>query len=197
MKHARSMLVEATSTAEARDGDTCKTFTAKPVLVYQTSESEVALKEMTKEIKVINASEEEVEVGDRMHAIQDIGGYWITLKPTSGGGGVIEYQITGSATRRTSGPYFGLRVAEVMIHGAPCDRTDLIGATVDVVDHSDELFDEDSMIGYTGWASEMVFLSLDPEAECDTLSPCHWAAVNRVCNPNTGIYAEPCPPEEE
>ena len=197
MKHARSMLVEATSTAEARDGDTCKTFTAKPVLIHQTSESEVALKEMTEEIKVINAAEEDVEVGDRMLATQDIAGYWLTLKQVPGSGGVVEYEITGSATTATTGPYTGLKVAEVMIHGAPCDRMELIGTTVDVVDHSDELFDEDSMIGYTGWATEMVFLSLDAEAECDTLSPCHWAAINRVCNPNTGIYAEPCPPEEE
>lgn len=196
MKHARSMLVEATSTAVARDGDTCKTFTAKPVMVSQTSESEVALKEINKEIKVINAAEEDVEVGDRMHAIQDISGYWITIKQVPGGGGVIEYVITGSPTTAVSGPYTGLKVAEVMIHGAPCDRTELIGATVDVVDHSNELFDEDPMIGYTGWATEMVFLSLDAEAPCDTLGPCHWAAINRVCSANTGTYAEPCPPEE-
>ena len=197
MKHARSMLVEATSTALARDGDTCKTFTAKPVLVFQTSESEVALKEIAKEFKVINAAEKDVEVGDRMHAIQDISGYWITIKQVPGGGGVIEYQITSSATVKSSGPFFGLKYVDAMIHGAPCDRTDLIGSEVEVIDHSDDLFDEASMIGYTGWASEMVFLSLDPEAECDTLSPCHWAAINRVCNPNTGIYAEPCPPPEE
>ena len=196
MKHARSMLVEATSDAIARDGDTCKTFTARPLLVSQTSESEISLKEITKEIKVINSYEGEVKVGDRMSVIQDVSGFWINLK-TAGGGGVIEYKIISSATRMTSGPYTGLRVVDAIIHGAPCEQTELIGETVEVVDHSDELFDEDSMIGYTGWASEMIFLSLDEEDECGTLTPCHWAAINRVCSPNTGIYADPCPIEEE
>lgn len=195
MKQSRTVLVEATSTALAREGDTCKTFTAKPVLISQTSESEVALKEINKEFKVVNASEKDVEVGDRFAAFQDISGYWITLKQVPGGGGVIEYVITGSPTTAVSGPYTGLKVADAIIHGAPCDRTELIGSEVEIIDHSNELFDEDSMIGYTGWASEMIFLSLDPEAECDTLSPCHWAAINRVCAPNTGTYAEPCPPE--
>jgi hypothetical protein len=114
---------------------------------------------------------------------------------SGGGGGVIEYKIISTSTQ-SSGPYFGLKMATAIVHGAPCDRSELIGTEVEVIDHSNELFDETSMAGYTGWASEMVFLSLDAEADCDTLSPCHWAAINRVCSPNTGDYAEPCPPPE-
>jgi hypothetical protein len=113
-----------------------------------------------------------------------------------GGAGVIEYKIVSTSTK-SSGPYFGLKAASAIVHGAPCDRSELIGTTVEVIDHSNDLFDETSMVGYTGWAAEMVFLSLDAEAECDTMSPCHWAAINRVCAANTGTYAEPCPPEEE
>jgi len=112
-----------------------------------------------------------------------------------GGGGIIEYKIT-SLTTKASGPYTGLKAAEAVIHGAPCGRSELIGTTVEVIDHSNELFDEASMVGFTGWASEMVFLSLDDEADCDTLTPCHWAAINRVCTADTGDYAEPCPPPE-
>jgi len=113
----------------------------------------------------------------------------------SGDGGVIEFKIT-SVTTKSSGPYIGLKAANVVIHGAPCSRSNLIGTTVEVIDHSNELFDETTMIGYTGWASEMVFWSLDSAADCETLTPCHWAAINRVCSPNTGIYDAACPPPE-
>lgn len=111
-----------------------------------------------------------------------------------GGGGIIEYKITSTVVS-TSGPYIGLKIATVTIHGAPCGRESLIGTSAEVVDHSNELFDEISMVGFTGWAAEMVFLSLDSTAPCGTMSPCHWAAINRVCSPNTGLYDEPCPPE--
>ena len=113
---------------------------------------------------------------------------------SGGGGGVIEFKIISVSTK-ASGPYTGLKAASAKVHGAPCDRGELIGTTVEVIDHSRELFDEADMTGYTGWASEMVFWSLDAAADCETLSPCHWAAINRVCNPDTGLYDEPCPPE--
>jgi len=114
---------------------------------------------------------------------------------SGGSGGIIEYKIT-SLTTKASGPYTGLKAAEAVIHGAPCGRSELIGTIVEVIDHSNELFDEASMVGFTGWASEMVFLSLEAEVACDTLTPCHWAAINRVCTADTGDYAEPCPPPE-
>jgi hypothetical protein len=114
-----------------------------------------------------------------------------------GDGGVIEYTII-SLTTKEAGPYTGLKAASALIHGAPCGRGNLIGTTVEVIDHSGGLFDASgSMAGYTGWASEMVFLSLDAEDECDTKTPCHWAAINRVCEPDTGVYAEPCGDDEE
>lgn len=111
---------------------------------------------------------------------------------STGSGGVIEYKID-SVTTKGSGPYTGLYAAAVTIHGAPCGRDDLIGTSVEVIDHSRELFEEPSMAGFTGWAAEMIFLSLDATADCGTLSPCHWAAINRVCTANTGIYDAPCP----
>jgi hypothetical protein len=114
-----------------------------------------------------------------------------------GNGGVIEYTIISLTTKET-GPYTGLKAASALIHGAPCGRGNLIGTTVEVIDHSGGLFDASgSMAGYTGWASEMVFLSLDAEDECDTKTPCHWTAINRVCEPDTGVYAEPCGDDEE
>lgn len=108
-----------------------------------------------------------------------------------GSGGVIEYKIVSTSTK-SSGPYTGLKAASVIIHGAPCDRPELIGETVEVIDHSANLFDETSMVDYTGWAAEMKFLSLASGAACDELTPCHWVAINRVCDPDTGIYGAPC-----
>ena len=116
------------------------------------------------------------------------------IKPRGGGkgGGVIEYEIVSLSTK-ASGPYTGLKAASAIVHGAPCGRSSLIGETIEVIDHSGGLFDETgTMEGYTGWAAEMVFLSLASGAECDELTPCHWAAINRVCDPDTGTYAAPC-----
>jgi hypothetical protein len=127
-----------------------------------------------------------------IESIQNGENWYPEIKPRgSGGGGVIEYKIVSTSTK-SSGPYTGLKAAQVIVHGAPCGRSSLIGQEIEVIDHSDNLFDETSMVDYTGWASEMVFLSLDTEDDCGTLTPCHWAAINRVCDPDTGIYAEPC-----
>lgn len=108
-----------------------------------------------------------------------------------GGGGAFEYTIISTSTALT-GPYTGLVVASVTMHGAPCDRASVIGTIVDVVDHSGCIFDEEDMAGYTGWAAEMIYWSLDAEADCETLTPCHFAAINRCCGPDSGTYADPC-----
>jgi hypothetical protein len=119
---------------------------------------------------------------------------YINTRPfggTGGGGGVIEYTVA-SVELASSGPYTGLKIATAIIHGAPFDRTELIGESVEVVDHSGCIFDEDNMEDYTGWASEMVFLSLDPYADCGDLTPRHWTAINRCCAPGSGNYADGC-----
>lgn len=104
--------------------------------------------------------------------------------------GWIEYVIV-SITDATGGHYTGLRVATVTVKGS--DNGSLIDTEVEVVDHSGGLFDEPgNMTGYTGWAMWGVYKSLQPSIECDTLTPYHWAAINRVCEPNTGVYATPC-----
>jgi len=116
------------------------------------------------------------------------------LFPGGGGGGadIIEYKIVSLSTP-SSGPYNGLRVASATVKGAGCSRASLIGTVVDVVDHSGGIFDAGgTMAGYTGWAYEAQYISRAAGAECDDLSPCHWAAINRVCAPNTGDYADPC-----
>ena len=139
------------------------------------------------------------DANDLVNSIGSGESWYPEIKPRGAGGdgGVIEYRIIEVTTKET-GPYAGLKAASAIVHGAPCNRASLIGEEIEVVDHSGGLFDEaGTMEGYTGWASEMVFLSLESGAECDDLTPCHWAAINRVCDPDTGIYAEPCEEEEE
>lgn len=112
-------------------------------------------------------------------------------RPMGGGdgNGIIEYVIQ-SLTTESSGPYTGLKKATVVIK---CGKGVLIGDTVFVYDHSNDLFTETSMTGYTGWAFWGQAWSLSAGAPCETLTPYHWIACNRVCSPNTGIYAEECP----
>ena len=103
---------------------------------------------------------------------------------------VIEYVIQ-TITTPTGGHYTGLRVATVVVKGG--GNGALIDTEVDVVDHSGGLFDiAGNMTGYTGWATWAVYESLQPSIACDSLTPYHWAAINRVCDPDTGLYATPC-----
>lgn len=181
MKNSRAMLVEAASTAEARDGDTCKTFDAKPVLVSQTSESEIALKEVNKQFKVINTAETAVAVGDRFVVVQDISGFWIRLEPGQGGGEQI--QGTLDALAAGEGDYVGKMVATITIEVAPCNKPELLGTAVEVVDWSECIFDltEEQLLGVWVWANKGIALSQDPYAEEGQLTPCHWVAADRCC----------------
>ena len=114
---------------------------------------------------------------------------------SSGGSGttVIEYTIT-SLTTAVSGPYTGLKIATVNVKGSGCNEPSLICTSVEVVDHSGCIFDEETMAGYTGWASRGVFHSLDTGDDAGTATPCHWFAINRCCEPDSGTYRD-CPVE--
>lgn len=180
MKHSRAMVVEATSTAEAMDGDTCKTFNAKPVLISQTSESEVALKEINKTFKVINNAETAVEVGDRLVVVQDISGFWIRVEPETGCYDQIQGELT--ALDNGTGDFVGKKVATITVTVAARDSS-LLGTSVEVVDHSSCVFDktEAELMGVWVWANKGVALSSDPYAEAGQLTPCHWVAADRCC----------------
>ena len=114
---------------------------------------------------------------------------WLLLDSASRGSEWIEYVITSMDTKVT-GPYTGLNVATVIVKGG----SEIAGTGLDVVDHSGGLFDvPGEMAGYTGWAMpSSQYLSLEAGVECDTKSPRHWAAINRVCAADTGIYATEC-----
>lgn len=103
---------------------------------------------------------------------------------------IIEYTID-SIAEKSSGPYIGLIAANVTIRGVICGQgSTLIGTTAEVIDHSGCIFDEADMTDYTGWAvSNMEYLSLDPGAATDEMTPCHYAAFNRCCAPGSGTYA--------
>jgi hypothetical protein len=114
-----------------------------------------------------------------------------TLPAGGGGGDTIEYTID-SVTVSSEPDYIGLKKATVTVRGG---RADLIGTTVSVYDHSGCIFDEEDMVGYTGWGAWGQAHSLDPLDEC-ALSPEHWFEINRCCAAGSGSYAD-CPTEEE
>jgi len=108
---------------------------------------------------------------------------------------IIEYTID-SLDDKISGPYTGLIAATATVRGVICGRgAALINTQVEVIDHSGCIFDvAGEMVGYTGWAvSNMEYWSLDyTDAEGD-MTPCHYAAFNRCCAPDSGTYREATP----
>lgn len=103
---------------------------------------------------------------------------------SGGAGDLIEYTITSIVTS-TEPDYVGLEKATVVVRGGPAG---LIGTSVSVYDHSGCIFDEVSMVGYTGWAFRTQYRTLDTSKACEVLTPFHWAAINRCCDANSGTY---------
>jgi len=109
----------------------------------------------------------------------------ITLLPVlwaAKGGGTDKIQgILTSLTTASGGPYDGLKVAEITVEVSPCSR-DIIGQTVEVVDHSTTqcVFDhsEADLMGVWVWAEEGIAVDqTDPLVR----TPCHWTASDRCC----------------
>jgi hypothetical protein len=98
-----------------------------------------------------------------------------------GGGRQIQGTLTGLADG--TGQYTGKKVATIDIEVAPCGSGDLIGESVEVVDHSGCIFDltAEELDGVWVWASEGVAQSTDPEASPGDLTDCHWVADDRCC----------------
>ena len=99
---------------------------------------------------------------------------------------IIEYTIA-STTTSSEADYVGLTKATVTVRGGPAG---LIGTTVSVYDHSQCIFDEIDMEGYTGWAYWSQYRTLDATKACEVLTPFHWAAFNRCCAPDSGTYRD-------
>ena len=102
---------------------------------------------------------------------------------------IVEYVIDSLADK-ASGPYTGLTAASATVKGVLCGLgATLIESTIEVIDHSGCIFDEADMAGYTGWAvSNAEYLSLDSGASSGEMTPCHYAAINRCCAPDSGTY---------
>jgi len=104
----------------------------------------------------------------------------------NGSGEMIQYIIDSVRTATSQGddaPYTGLKIATVTIKVTSCGIESLIGTQVDVVDHSQCIFDlePEQLEGIWGWGSKGIAESRDPEAEEDELTPCHWVADDRCC----------------
>jgi len=94
----------------------------------------------------------------------------------------IEFEIDSVTTDDDEeSPYYNLQIATVTIRSASCELSDLIGTQVDVVDHSECLFDGANSVGLWGWATQRVAKSTASGADPSAKSPCHWAADNICC----------------
>lgn len=95
----------------------------------------------------------------------------------------IEFEIVSVTTAASSSPYNGLKVATATVDVAPCGMSSLLTTSVEVVDHSGCLFNEDNadLVGRTGWAFWGVAVSLESGAPSGELTPCHWVADNICC----------------
>lgn len=116
-----------------------------------------------------------------------INGQWIPVEAYPQAGKSIEYTIISLADA-TDADFTGLKVATVKVRVGP---TELVDQEVEVYDHSGCIFDEVDMAGYTGWAIWGRSISLDTGKSCTPtppLTPWHWSASNRCCEPNTGTY---------
>lgn len=95
----------------------------------------------------------------------------------------IEFTIDSVTTADATSPYNGKKVATVTIENQTCGLTNLEGDTVDVVDWSGCLFNEDNedLVDRYGWADWKQRTSLQEGVPPGTLTPCHWSAINICC----------------
>lgn len=103
-----------------------------------------------------------------------------------GGGGKIFFEVDSAAIAGTSSPYNGKMILTVTIILAPCDQSDLIDTSVDVVDWSTCLANAETVeavVGREGWAFRAVGHSLKSGDPAGTLTPCHWALDGLCCPP--------------
>lgn len=113
---------------------------------------------------------------------------WMLIDSNGGDGACIEGTLTALRTAGTTGPdapYAGLIIGTVTVAGTSPSLSALIGEEVDVVDHSECVFDLEiaDLDGVWVWATRKVFLSRDPAADPGELTPPHWSADDRCCVP--------------
>lgn len=144
----------------------------------------------TSTLTVQNTFGYSLSAGDPVMARWDnVAGEWIPVEAYPLAGKSIEYTIISLADA-TDPDFAGLKVATVKIRVGP---TNLVDEEVEVYDHSGCIFDDVDMVGYTGWALWGRAVSLDTSKSCTPtppLTPWHWAAFNRCCEPNTGTYRD-------
>ena len=108
---------------------------------------------------------------------------WMLIDSSGAKNGSIEYTIDSVTTAGSSSPYNGLKVATVTIELITCGRGVEIGDSVEVVDHSGCIFNEDNadLVDRYGWADWKVSADLSTGASPGDLAPCHWSATGLCC----------------
>lgn len=101
-----------------------------------------------------------------------------------GASGKIFFEVDSAAIAGTSSPYNGKMILTVTIIVAPCDQSDLITTSVDVVDWSTCLANAETtaaVVNRQGWAFRGIAHSLKSGDPAGTLTPCHWALDGLCC----------------
>lgn len=103
---------------------------------------------------------------------------------SGGGSGKIQFKIDSAVIAGTSSPFNGKMILTCTVIVAPCDQSDLIDTSVDVVDWSTCLANAETVgavVGREGWAFRGIAKSLKSGDPPGTLTPCHWALDGLCC----------------
>jgi len=106
--------------------------------------------------------------------------------PGGGSGSKIFFEVDSAAIAGSTSPYNGKMILTVTIIVAPCDQSELIDTSVDVVDWSTCLANAETVEaveGREGWAYRGIAYSLKSGDPAGTLTPCHWALDGLCCPP--------------
>lgn len=103
------------------------------------------------------------------------------------GNGTLEFKITSASTvTDTASPYHGMRKLVVVAVGPSCNRSSIMGTTVDVYEHEplcltgDET--DEALVDRKGWAFEGIFQDQSSGASPGDATPCHWV-LDGICCP--------------
>lgn len=109
---------------------------------------------------------------------------WLLIDSRGGSGSKIFFEVDSAATAGATSPYNGNMILTVTITVAPCDESNLIGTSVDVVDWSTCLANAETtgdVVNREGWAFRGIAQSLASTASPGDLTPCHWVLDGLCC----------------
>ncbi len=109
---------------------------------------------------------------------------WLLIDSKGADGSKIFFEVDSATIAGTSSPYNGKMILTVTVIVSPCNQSDLITTSVDVVDWSTCLANAETVeavVGREGWAHRGIARSLKSGDPAGTLTPCHWVLDGFCC----------------